>query len=226
MPVITSTESHYDADYFNWEKEIAEFGAWAGSFRFQDSIRPTDAVIDFGCGGGYLLHKLKCRDRIGIDPNPSTVDAAVRMNVRHFFNSRDARRELGDGFANVIISSHALEHTANPLQEMKDLYPLLKPGGIIHFLVPCDSVTKMWSPNDINQHLFSWSPMNLGNLFTHAGYQVEYAAPYIHKWPPHYQKISKLGWPLFNLACRIYAHIERSVSQTEVRARKPAGQVN
>jgi SAM-dependent methyltransferase len=224
MPVATSTEGHYDADYFEWEKGIAEFGAWAHSSKFQNSIRPTDAVVDFGCGGGYLLHKLNCRDRIGIDPNPSSAEVAARLNVRHYFNSRDAVRELGDGFADVIISVHALEHTANPLQELKDLYPLLKPGGKMHFLVPHDSVKKMWSPNDINQHLFSWSPMNLGNLFTHAGYEVEYAAPYLHKWPPRSKQIAALGWSVFNLACFIYGHIEQSVTQVELRARKPSSE--
>lgn len=62
--------------------------------------------------------------------------------------------------------------------------------------------------------------MNLGNLFTEAGYSIIHVKPYIHKWPPNYEKISKLGWPIFNIACRIYGHIERSWYQVEIVVEK------
>jgi hypothetical protein len=64
--------------------------------------------------------------------------------------------------------------------------------------------------------------MNLGNLFTEAGYRVEYSRSYIHKWPPFYKQISAFGWPIFNLACRIFGHLERSWFQVEIKATKPA----
>jgi hypothetical protein len=106
------------------------------------------------------------------------------------------------------------------LQELKNLKPLLRVGGTMHFIVPCDSINYHYNPKDVNYHLFSWSPQNLGNLFTEAGFSVEYSRPYIHKWPPFYTKIAKLGWPIFNIACRLYGRIERSWFQVEVKAKK------
>jgi SAM-dependent methyltransferase len=219
-PETTQASSHYDVDYFNWQKSLGAFGGWANAYKFRNSIKPTDIVIDFGCGGGFLLNNLECQEKIGIEPNVSASNSIRSMNIKHFVSPIDALSGLGIGFADVIISTNVLEHTLNPLQEIKHLRRLLKTGGIIHFVVPCDSIAFKYKPGDINHHLFSWSPMNLGNLFSEAGFRVEYAKPYVHKWPPFYKQISALGWPIFNVACRIYGHLERSWFQVEVMAIK------
>jgi SAM-dependent methyltransferase len=221
-PNITeSASSYYDADYFNWQKNIGAFGGWANAFKFKNTVRPADTVIDFGCGGGFLLHNLNCATRIGIEPNPSAAESVRKFGIKHFTSPSEALRELGGEVADVIISNHALEHTLNPLQEIKSLRPLLKRGGTIHFYVPCEAISLRYDPNNINYHLFSWSPQNLGNLLTEAGYKVEYSKACIHKWPPFYTKIARLGWPVFNAACRIYGRLERTWFQVEAKAIRP-----
>lgn len=211
---------HYGSEYFKWQKSIGEFGGWANSFKFKRTISPNHKVIDFGCGGGYLITNISCSQKVGIEPNRSAGVSAKQLGVTHFINSAAVTKELGTNFADVIISNHALEHTLNPLKELKDLHALLKPNGMIHFFVPCDSINYQYDPNDVNHHLFSWSPQNIGNLFTEAGYKVIYAKPYIHKWPPYYRVFAKLGWPIFNFICRIYGHLDRSWFQVEVKALK------
>jgi SAM-dependent methyltransferase len=222
MPETTHASTHYNAEYFDWQKDIGEFAGWADKHKFQNSIGPDDTVIDFGCGGGFLLQNLNCRTKIGIEPNPSAAGSIIGLDIRHYFNAIDALQELGPDVADVIVSNHALEHTLDPLQEIKHLNPLLKVGGIIHFVVPCESISNKYYASDINHHLFTWSPLNLGNLFTEAGYKVEYSKPYIHKWPPYYKQLATLGWPLFDLACRVYGQLERSSFQVELMARKPS----
>lgn len=44
--------SNYDKKYFDWQKTIGEFGGKANLFKFEDNIKNTDTVLDFGCGGG------------------------------------------------------------------------------------------------------------------------------------------------------------------------------
>ena len=215
-----SVSNYYDADYFDWQKNIGAFGGWANAYKFKDSISKSDTVIDFGCGGGFLLKNLECQNRIGIEPNLSAGESVKNLGIQHFKSPIDALNKLGEGVADVIISTNALEHTLNPLIELINLKPLLKEGGTIHFVVPCDSINYQYNPKDINYHLYSWSPQNLGNLFTEAGFRVEYVRPYIHKWPPFYTKLAKLGWPIFNLACRMYGRIERSWFQVEIKAKK------
>jgi SAM-dependent methyltransferase len=217
----TEVSKYYDASYFDWQKNIGAFGGWANSHKFTNSVKLTDTVIDFGCGGGFLLDHLNCSKKIGIEPNPNAAESVKKFDIQHFTSPTDAVDVLGTEFADLIISNNALEHTLNPLQEIINLKPLLKPGGTIHFFVPCDSIGFKYSEKDINYHLYSWSPQNLGNLFKEAGYIIEYVRPYIHKWPRNYLTIAKLGWPIFNLACRIYGRIERSWFQVEIVAKRP-----
>ncbi len=212
---------HYEKKYFEWQKNVGAFGGWASSFFFQKYISKKHTVIDFGCGGGYLLEKLYCSKRIGIEPNEAALSTLMSKGITSLKSPEAALKKLGTNIADVIISNNALEHTLNPLKELIELKKLLKTGGIIHFLVPCDSINYKYSANDINHHLFSWSPQNLGNIFKEAGYNVCYVRPYIHKWPPYYKIFARLGWPIFNLICLFYGRIERSWYQVEIKATKP-----
>ena len=50
--------------------------------------------------------------------------------------------------------------------------------------------------------LYSWSPMNLGNLLTEAGYEVLETGVNIHKWPPGYLTIRKTP-RMVGLSCHV-----------------------
>jgi 2-polyprenyl-3-methyl-5-hydroxy-6-metoxy-1,4-benzoquinol methylase len=167
----TSTASeHYDKNYFDWQKNIGAFGGWANSYKFKKTIDKENSVIDFGCGGGFLLGHLECRQKIGIEPNVAAAEVITGHGIKHFLSPTAALTALGAESVDVIISNHALEHTLNPLEELKALSLILKSGGVIHFFVPCDSISYAYNPKDINYHLYSWSPQNLGNLFHEAGF--------------------------------------------------------
>ncbi len=220
--VLSSTAKHYDKQYFAWQASIGEFGGWANLTKFQRYVRPDHNVLDFGCGGGYLLKNTDCRGKMGIDISAHARDEARNNGIETHENVSG----VPDGWADVIISNNALEHTTNPLQELRALHPKLKPGGRIVFVVPCESVSYEYQPGDVNHHLFSWSPMCLGNLFTDAGFVVKESKPYIHKWPRRYRTIARYGgrfW--FELCCRIYGHLERSWFQVRVVAYKESAEV-
>lgn len=215
-----SQNSHYDSKYFAYQQEVGEFAAWVNSKNFQKNIGQHSNVIDFGCGGGFLLKKLNCNLCLGIEPNDSAASMARSLGIQVFSTSISAINAVGDCWADIIISNHALEHTLNPLQELVLLRRLLKPGGMMHFFVPCESISCDYIPLGQDRHLFTWSPMNLGNLFDEAGYEIDYVRPFIHKWPPFYRGLSKLGWPAFNMLSRLYGHIDRRSFQVEIKARR------
>jgi SAM-dependent methyltransferase len=215
VPDLIST--HYNDRYFGWQASIGEFGGWAHQSKFSKYISADNQVLDFGCGGGFLLKNLRCRKRVGVEVNPSAAETAQKNGVEVFTRVQD----VPDGYVDVVISNNALEHTLQPLEELKSLYKKLRPGGKAIFVVPCESITYRYKPNDINHHLFSWSPMCIGNLFSEAGFSILESKPYIHKWPPKYRIIAKLGgrtW--FDIACRIYGRVERSWYQVRVVAEK------
>ena len=215
----TKVSKHYDRSYFDWQASIGEFGGWANAPKFAGYIRPEDAVLDFGCSGGWLLKNLECRRRMGIEVIPEAVQVARQNGLEVFPETAQAP----DRAADVLISNHVLEHTLDPLRELQALRSKVRAGGKAVFVVPCESLDVAYRPGDVNHHLFSWSPMNLGNLFGEAGYTVIESKPFLHKWPPNYRLIARVGGRrIFDLASRAYARLARSYGQVRLVARVDA----
>jgi len=208
---------YYDDKYFTWQAPLGEFGGWANQTKFEEYISTESRVLDFGCGGGFLLKNMQCRKRVGVEVNPVAAEIAKKHGIEVY----GTVEEVPDGYVDVVISNNALEHTLQPLQELKALHKKLRVGGRIVFIVPCESISYSYQPHDVNRHLYSWSPMCIGNLFTEAGFAVIEAKPYIHKWPRGYRVIAKIGGRrLFEIACRLYGRMERSWFQVRVVAEK------
>lgn len=221
MDLNQKIPEHYNEKYFAWQKIIGEFGGTANKFKFINNIKPEFTILDFGCGGGYLLNKLECKEKIGIEPNAVARDQAIKNGLSKIYPNTKECLKYFKQKVDLVISNHALEHTTSPLEELKLLRELIKDNGKIHFVVPCEHISYLYNPKkDKNYHLYSWSPMNLGNLFNEAGFEVIYSKPLIHKWPPFYRKISKLGPFVFHLICRIYGRLARNWFQVEVLAVK------
>ena len=51
--------NHYNKFYFNWQSEVGLFGAIANQIKFKTFIKSNQKVLDFGCGGGYMLSTFK-----------------------------------------------------------------------------------------------------------------------------------------------------------------------
>lgn len=216
-PTNAGETSYYDSNYFEWQRQMGEFGGIVELFKFQPHIKPTDRVIDFGCGGGYLLKNLQCAEKLGLEINPNARKTAAEQGITTVANVTD----VTDNWADVIISNHALEHTFRPLDEVQSLLPKLKKGGKIIFCVPLEKQSP-YVPNDVNQHLYTWSEMNLGNLFATAGFSVESVREIKFKWPPRFWQLRKwFGPTIFTILGKIWARYKSGISQVIVVATKP-----
>ena len=123
---------HYDADYFNWQRTIGIFGGEANSFKFQKSIKKTDIVIDFGCGGGFLLNNLNCYKKIGIEPNINARDQLKINKVEAYGSPQELLKEKGSNFADVIIRHPTTFEKLGPGEEgliqVVSMLPISYPG--------------------------------------------------------------------------------------------------
>ena len=211
---------HYDADYFEWQRKSGEFCGLANRVKFEKFTSPEKSVLDFGCGGGFMLRNLTAKKRFGVEINPSARKIAEKNGVSVFSKVED----VPDNSVDLIISDHALEHATHPLDELKSLRKKLKTGGQIVFVVPCEHVDYFYEPQDINQHLYSWSPMALGNLFTQAGFKVLSSKPFFHRHLPYSHRLRPLiGEKAFNLVCKINGVLNRRrINEVQVIAEKPA----
>lgn len=128
--------AHYDKKYFDWQASLGEFGGWANLSKFTRYLSDEAAVLDFGCGGGFLLKNIQCAKRVGVEVNPAAAETARKNGIEVY----DSAAEVPDDYVDVIISNNALEHTLQPIKELKELYKKLKVGGTIVFIVPCETI--------------------------------------------------------------------------------------
>jgi SAM-dependent methyltransferase len=205
---------HYDSSYFAWQRSGGELVAIADRWKFERFIHTDDTVLDFGCGGGYLLATFPCRTRYGVELNAvARREAAQVLDV-----VEDIDQLSPDVQFDVIISHHALEHVDAPLYVLRKLRDKLKMSGKIVFVVPSESWHKQreYRADDINQHLYTWTPLLLGNLFARAGFHVESVDLLCHRWLPKSEKLRRLvpasffDSRLFHLGCWLWSAVTRS----------------
>lgn len=200
--------SHYDSDYYVWQKKSGKLAGALDRWKFQPYIKTTDTVLDFGCGGGYILEKLACKKRYGVDINPVVRKEAVRRGIVMYPSIYDVPKSLK---FDVIISHHTLEHLEDPAKILKELKKRMKKDGIGVHVVPINDWRndKKYNPHDINKHLYTWTPLLFGNLFAHCGYRIEKIDVITRAWFPfslHYiAYIPHPLMPLYDLACWLWA---------------------
>lgn len=201
---------HYSKDYYEWQKKSGELGALIDLWKFEKYIKSTDAVLDFGCGGGYILEGLKCRKKVGIEVNEFAQKVAKERGIQIY--SAITKLPKNAKF-DAIISHHALEHVSDPAQILKILKTHLKKNGLAVHVVPINDWRndKKYNPEDINKHLYTWTPLLLGNLFVNAGYRVKNIRILTHAWLP----LSKYYYPytpkfLYHIGCTFWSFITRN----------------
>lgn len=195
-------EMYYGEKYFEWQKAVGEFGGRANLFKFEKYIKENDNVLDFGCGGGYLLNNIKtCGKKIGVEINPIAREQAKDSGIICFKNIK----EVEDNSIDVLISNHALEHVDDPILCINEFRRVVKNGGKIVIVVPHE-ISDELNPCDINKHLFTWSPQNLYNLLIEGKIDVVNCERMYHAWPLGYKEIlEKYGWEEFHKACELHA---------------------
>ena len=210
---------HYDEKYFEWQTQDggAEFGAQANLWMYRDYVGPNDIVVDFGCGGGFLLEALPAREKIGVEVNPA---------AQHFLRQRGRTvvsdlSEIPDEHADVIISCHALEHTFDPFEKLKQVRAKLRHRGLAVFVVPCERYDTAYVESNIDQHLYTWAPINIGNLFRATGFSVLSCERSAHRVPPRAAQVQQLvGWKAFHALCRAYGRLSPRLTQVRVVANR------
>lgn len=203
-------ENYYDDVFFEWQKKIGSFGGKHSRSIFEPYINSNEAVLDFGCGGGYLLKELPNIEKYGVEVNPAAIEECKSLKIKCYAQIEDIENETMD----KIISSHALEHVENPLEILRKLYLKLKWGGSVIFQVPYEyGVDFEYRKSDINNHLYTWHPLALGNLFKAAGFYIREIKVLDGVWPENYEEImNQYGEELFRVIEYLYGKVNQRKS--------------
>lgn len=172
--------------------------------KFARFVRPGDVVLDFGCGGGTLLRSLECARRVGVEINPVARVEASAHGIEVF----ETAAEVPDAVADVIVSNHSLEHVTHPFAVLQALRGKLKARGKLVLVVPLDDwrVQRSYTPQDIDHHLYTWTPLSLGNLLSEAGCDVGEVSVLTHAWFPNWTRwLGRLPVGVFDAVCWAYS---------------------
>lgn len=120
-----------------------------------DWINPQDddLILDCACGRGFYLNMLryvsKCR-LIGLELDWPVIQKAQR-NVGHLpdlllTNANIYQLPYADDTFDGVILSEILEHVDRDVDGLKEVFRVLKPGGVVAVTVPNANYPFWWDP--------------------------------------------------------------------------------
>jgi SAM-dependent methyltransferase len=144
----------------------------AGTF-FQKYVRPSDAVLDLGCGYGEFINHITAGTKFGMDLNPRSPEFLAK-DVRFLQQDCSTRWALPDDSLDVVFTSNFFEHLPDKLalrNTLQEAHRCLKPGGKVIALGPNIKYVQgaYW---DFWDHFLCLTEMSLGEGLETNGYRV------------------------------------------------------
>ena len=133
-------------------------------------IQPGDNILDMGCGEGFysmVLDNLYDCKITAVDFDPEILALAHkwldgRSNVT-LEQGDITKLRFPDNSFDKIVCTEVLEHIDDDKTAIKELYRVLKPGGVIAITVPNKNYPLLWDPlNKVRESLGlgHFSPMS------------------------------------------------------------------
>jgi len=135
------------------------------------------AVADVGCGGGVFLDHVKgvAADLVAIEPNTQFADYLKARGYRWYPTAAEAMADHG-GRVDVAVSTQVIEHVEEPYAFLRDIFALLRPGGVAVVSTPNrEDILMELLPEDFpsffyrTQHRWSFSAASLRGCAERAG---------------------------------------------------------
>ncbi len=129
-------------------------------------------ILDLGCGtGGMLQHLQRLAPVIGLD---SAEEAAhgCRQRLVPLTLGWGSQMPFRDGAMGTVAALDVIEHVADDLGVLTEMYRVLRPGGLLLITVPAYQF--LWSQHDVfNHHQRRYGRGGLQSVITAAGFQIE-----------------------------------------------------
>lgn len=132
---------------------------WMKSRSLLPRLSENGVLLDFGCGNGHWLVSLRPYARsgqrfVGMDMTPHAIARLKAQGVEAHVGGADA---LSGVFApdsvDLVILSHVIEHVPDPVEVLRRLALVMRPGGEIHGVTPN---VRSWDVRVFGRHWAGW----------------------------------------------------------------------
>ncbi len=196
IPTVEELTTTYRHDYYEKTKPLSltrymEDEAWY-QIQYNDRYDSFDEhkkngpgrILDVGCGPGLFLKCGKERgwETVGIEPSTQAAEKARSFGIDTIedFLSDELAPRLGQ--FDVVHTSLVLEHIPNPIDFLRTIHSVTKPGGLICVTAPNDYNPFQHALREVDgfkpwwvvptHHLNYFTPESMSRLLENTGYDI------------------------------------------------------
>jgi 2-polyprenyl-3-methyl-5-hydroxy-6-metoxy-1,4-benzoquinol methylase len=180
--------NHYNEGYYApWLKDQhSRRKMWKRRLKKVQHFKSEGRLLDVGCGYGDFLYEARQNDFevYGTEISKYAVNYAKDNIGIEVFEGVLKEADFADNFFDVVTFWHILEHTTDPLSNLREAGRILKPDGILIVAVPnfqnyiyriAYTVFKLRPPKFFTQedrelHLYFFSANTLKKMLEKAGF--------------------------------------------------------
>lgn len=174
---------------------------WMGVLKAVTQLKRVDSQtkwLDFGCGNGMLSRYVKRETGANV---VGFEEGWIAGQARKFGNLVIGPDELKAhyGTCDVVSAIEVLEHVVEPLQTLRTIRKLLKPGGLFFYTTgnaqPHRGRITNWSYCMPEVHVSFYEPRTLELAFQRTGFRFEYR-PYLDGYTDiiRFKALKSLGY--------------------------------
>jgi len=182
----------YSEDYYKilHEKQLRQrVKLWRKRLKIVKKFCKSGKLLDVGTGDGLFLKVAKTAHFkiCGTEISPAAVRAAKNLYDLNIHLTEIENADFEENSFDVITIWHVIEHVKNPLEALKKLYKLSKPGAVVFVATPNldkhvariiyrlkrNKPYPFYCPKG-EQHLFHFTESTLKKIIKKAGFNIIY----------------------------------------------------